>query len=389
MPKLVKNYSSTDAGANAQSGAASGILSVIDSTLRTGYNVLTATSVVVASGIATIQFPSSGTQPLNAVVLIDGATAINGEARVLSSEPGRITVATTAPDGPVSGTITVRVAGAGWDRPFAPSADEAAYRSVAVGASGAHLRVTDSAGVAARMRGFMSMTSLASGADAFPTDAQRSGGAYWPKSTARDATPRRWRVFADERAFYYFGTPTHTGAAGAQGMFFGDLVPEDPTDAYAVALTDLGGAETAFNSMFSGCVGTARGASSSTDPIFLPKADSGFGGSVAGTKRSSFCTATLAYSGWSAYAGGAFPFPNGAGSSLHIYPVYIFDSGGVRGRLPGLYHCPQQLVGALTDGTVIPGTGAYAGRQFMVVSVGEYDGNAQGAVLIDMTGPWR
>lgn len=386
----VKIYSSTDAGASVQSGAASGILSVIDSTLRTGYNVLTATSVVAASGIATIQFPSSGTQPLNAVVLIDGATAINGEARVLSSEPGRITVATTAPDGPVSGTITVRVAGAGWDRPFAPSANKAAYRSVAVGASGAHLRVADSAGVAARMRGFMSMTSLESGADEFPTDAQRSGGAYWPKSNASNATPRRWRVFADDRAFYYFGKPTNTGAAGAQGMFFGDLVPEDPTDAYAVALTDLGGAETSFDSVFSGCVGTARGASSDPDNIFLPRSYTGLGGSVACTKRAAFCTAASAYSGWSTYAGAAFPFPNKYGNTLLIYPVYLFDSGGMRGRLPGLYHTPQSVINELADGTVISGTGIYAGRKFMVVSVGvDGNGDAQGAVLADMTGPWR
>jgi len=131
-----------------------------------------------------------------AIVFIDGATpgALNGEARVLSTTSTGFTFATDAPDGAASGNITGKYAPVhSWAKIYADT-NVAVWQSQDPQANGHCLRIDDSGGASARVRGFESMTDASTGTGTFPSDLQLSGGGYWAKSVNSNATAVRWQV---------------------------------------------------------------------------------------------------------------------------------------------------------------------------------------------------
>ena len=101
MPIAVKWFSRDMRGAPTISGTAGSRIAALDACLLTGFGPVTSTGVTVSGGIATATVPSGQSFAQHAVVLISGATpsALNGEARVLTSSSTQITFATTAADG--------------------------------------------------------------------------------------------------------------------------------------------------------------------------------------------------------------------------------------------------------------------------------------------------
>ena len=88
--------------------------------------------------------------------------------------------------------------------------------------------------------------------------------------------------------------------------------------------------------------------------------------------------------------GDALTFPNPSDNSLRVGPVDLYQGGGLRGVLPGVLHSPQPLIssGSFATGIRIAGQGAYVGRTFEAITVGDPGSAAAGVVFVDITGPW-
>lgn len=98
-------------------------------------------------------------------------------------------------------------AAAGWTEPFAAASDVAVFRVSTSRAEGQYLRVDDSGGGAggareAFVRGYATMTDLATGTELTPTTAQLASGLVWPKSLTADSTAQVWRALATDRWVY-------------------------------------------------------------------------------------------------------------------------------------------------------------------------------------------
>ena len=118
----VKYARSSMPGAPTLPRTAGALIALLDAFLVNGWGLQTASSVVVADGVATATFPTDHAAAKHAVVLVDGVTgaltALNGEQKVTAVAPNVIKWATAAADGTATGTITVKMAPAGFAKPF-------------------------------------------------------------------------------------------------------------------------------------------------------------------------------------------------------------------------------------------------------------------------------
>lgn len=347
------------------------LYSVLKACLVTGAGVINVQSLVVTGGVATATFATAHGYLPGQVVAVAGAnlTALNGEARTLAVPHAQaITFATTAADGTAEGSITCRLAPAGWEEVFS-GADVGVLRSLHEDASGACLRVDDTAIAAARVVGYMEMSDIDTGTDPFPADSQQAGGLYWPKANNATGT-RTWALVADGRAFYLYIQPT---AANANGLMvgFGDLETEG-ADPWAVFLS--GQTSTAYTGG-AGClsiVGTAPSAA-----LAVPRPATGFGVSELG-----YLISPLRASGISGHGAGSQhgTFPEPARGAVLLTPALVI-AGGLRGRLPGLLHTPQGVAVWITalDRAVMPG----------YLPVSTYSGSVAGLAFLQTEGAWR
>src|SRR4029077_17944641 len=113
--------------------------------------------------------------------------------------------------------------GAGWSKPFTGT-NAAVFRQGA--GNQMYLDVNDnSPGAAtaqeARVRGYETMSAVATGTGPFPTVAQSANGLFVRKSAAASGTARVWCVIADDRTFYLL---IQSGDVAGQwyGVAFGD-----------------------------------------------------------------------------------------------------------------------------------------------------------------------
>ena len=227
-------------GAPLLTRAAGSMASLLDALLVDGWGLQSATSVVVASGVATATFPSDHAAALHSVVEVAGATgawsALNGEQKITLASSNTLQWATALPDGTATGSITVKMAGGGWTRPFTGT-NLRAYKSASPQGHGQYLRVNDAGTDNARVIGYETMTAISTGTGLFPTSAQVNGGYYWWKSSYGDNTPVNWVFATDGRMFWLAVEAAGAGYPGAKIYGFGDLIPEAPAgDPYATLL---------------------------------------------------------------------------------------------------------------------------------------------------------
>src|SRR5262245_26448894 len=95
---------------------------------------------------------------------------------------------------------------AGWSKPFTGT-NAAVFRMG--GGNQFYLDVNDNGpgagtGQEARVRGYETMTAVATGTGPFPTVAQLAAGIIVRKSAALSGTTRAWVMVADDRSFYLF-----------------------------------------------------------------------------------------------------------------------------------------------------------------------------------------
>lgn len=374
----VKWFHSGQSDAPVVNGLAGSLIDMLDACLIDGFSPRAPDGVVVASGVATVSISAGNPYERHAVIEISGASdvALDGEWRIDTAAASSFTfVCPGVADGTVTGA-SVKRASAGWGKPFG-STNKAVYQSLDPTSTQLYLRVDDTFGRYAQIRGYEQMTDIDTGAGLFPTAAQFAAGLSWAKSLAADATPRTWAFFADT-AMSYFYQATYGLTRPGLGAF-GDLVSFVENDRYHCVIA---GSPIANNTLYpnNGCC--------------MPSQGDGGGCYIArGVDQIINSKQWLRYSVQQpASVGAPFGMGNGdapSGGYLLRAPVLVSDGVGRsdvrRGVLPGVI---EPLHVAFNNINTVPfdGQGGFAGRMlagYRIVSSND------GSVCIDLTGPWR
>jgi hypothetical protein len=388
----VKYFHSAMTDAPVLNGTAGSLIGVLDACLVNGFSLRTVDSLTVTSNVATANISAGHGYEVDTIVLIAGATpsGLNGRKRVLSATTNTITFAAPGvADGSATGTMNVRLAPAGWEKPFSGT-NLAAYRSAEIASTRCFLRVDDTAAQNARAVGYESMSDINTGTGPFPTSAQVSGGLWWGKANSTATTARSWMVVADDKTFWYY-VNTVGSSSPVDGVVygFGDVNSLKSGDAYGCVLfgpsTDLSASTSvqiqhAFYAQMT----------STTTSGYLARAYTAIGGAAPTYKRAeSYCRQEVT-SGLST----DIPYPNGADNGLILSRMTVQEAGGhVRGVLPGLYFVPQILTAtSFSAQDKIAGQGVLAGRKLLAVkaSGGSATNSSTNAAtgFFDITGPW-
>lgn len=379
----VRYYDSTMAGAPALPGVAGALIGLLDACGKDGFGSVTLNSLVVAGNVATgtvsagHNFAMIG-GAVGPVITIAGATpaGLNGTWRIASvPNSTTFTFATSGiADQTATGTITAKRAPLGFSKVFSGT-NKAAYRADDVASSRLYLRVADDgtgAATYARVRGFETMSDVDTGTGPFPTDAQVSGGLYWGKSSAANATARAWRIIGDYAGFVL--AVLQDGATGWIASYAGDIPSEKAGDAYRMLL--VGGTVVTVSQM--GPLHTIN----STDGHYMARSYLQTGTAITASKD----THRFMASGMGYYANPGIAYPSPTGNQFYCSPVDIWNGGNVlRGVLPGVY-CPLHPATALTDGAFVSGVIGLDSKTLLIQKSG---GAAVFACAIDISGPWR
>lgn len=392
MTHPVKWAKSSMRAAPVLSGSPGSLATAISAFLTTGFGARTASSCVVAGGVATITLSSDpdNSTLVDTVVSVGGAespmTALNGEHRVLAANSTTLQFATTAADGTATGTVTVKTAAVGWQSLFAGAiTNVVALKPSVPEATGCVLRIDDTGTINARVRAYEGMTDISSGVGVTPLESQCSGGLWWPKSGTADAAVRPWFIVADGRGVYLAVAPQGTDRYTL--IYAGDVASLKSGDAYGFAITGNQADQTAATTVPDGCCGYSH--RSARTGAYLVRAHTAVGQAIAAQRIGSHHNGATAdvYAGSAGYSYGTYP--NGPNNGLLTGALELFGTG-IRGTLPGLLHPVQDCGNAFASGAVVDGTDALAGRKLLALRVAPPSGSSTpGTVFLDMTGPWE
>lgn len=371
----VKHFTSSMTGAPTVSRTAGSLIAMLDACLVDGFGLKSVDSVVVAGGVATVTVSTGHSAKKHAVVLMAGATgswtALNGEKRALSAVGNTFTFdATGVADGTATGTITTKLSGAGWTKVFSGT-NKAVYRSPNPASTQIYLRIDDSHAEYARPTGYLTMSDIDTGTGGYST-------AYFNKADGA-AGNRNWWLAANDK-FVLFGVDTHRNGFGCVLFAFGDIIPRRAGDPYcfnisgsASPASNWGSTDVSASSLTNGGGGTNMLARSFTQ----------LGGGVAASPAMFGTTSGSINSGFN----NIIAFPNGGDNSVVLTDTYLIQGTTLRGRVPGMYLCPQAAGGALFGDYEITNIPELAGRTMLWKVLGNV--SAAGGFGVDLTGPWE
>lgn len=405
MTTTVKWYTDAAQGAPVLSGTAGALIGILDATLVNGFGLQSVSSLVVAGGVATMSVATTPSATVDSIVLVAGATpsGLNGEQRVTAVTSNSISFATALGNQTATGSITTKMAPAGWAKVFS-GINLAVYRSPNATGTRQYLRVDDTDSITATMRAYESMSDVSTGVDKWMDN-------YWFKSSVANSTAVPWAIFADDKTFYL------RMAAGNQDAIypFGDFNPVRANDPFAscgpagylVATNGSASNSPAYTNVSSYGVGPFLPAS-----LILPRSATFLAKSVTAFKRPEISAdvyggnAEVSISSGNVGAGNLkLPYPNTSDNALVFTRFNIFEISNMnfRGSLRGVFCSPQYLAGSFAlPVTEIAGQGAFSGRKIGVVKCnggntngqgGYYDGGhnthyPMGRLIVDLTGPW-
>lgn len=396
MPNEIVYYDSSQTGAPVLNNANGALVGLLDACLVNGFNSKSVTSIVVASGIATVTVSAHGYvagagRMLDLAGVTGGPTGfalLNGRKKVLTiGSANTFTVdATGVSPGTATGTITCKVSPLGWVKQYSGT-NKAMYRRSDVAATAMLLRIDDTgAGIAAATYARALMVETASDVDTYtgpaPTVAQLAGpGQYWSKG-ANSAGAKNWVLVGDGRTFYFFSEdPSYAFANfGLCAMGFGDLVSyraSDPYRAFIAGPFQVGLNTCAFN----------------TSPITIAPSNAS---AVVSRPYSQIGTAVFlgavsasASTQVPGSAGPVFPSPVDNGLILQR-PLVVIElsvpfSNPPRGEYPGVALALAN-VGNVLDRVVLNNPIGFTGD---LLSVAVVAGGTKGCMFFDLTGPWQ
>ena len=386
--KKTKSFSSDMPGAAVLSGTAGALIAVLDSVLVNGFGTVALTGLGVASGVATGTVASGHPFKAGSVALVTGVTpaGLNGEKRILSVASNSVTFdATGIADGVATGTMSVKVASAGWTKQYAGT-NVAVYKMGGVEGTGFVLRVDDTGTTVARVRGYEVMSDVDTGTEPFPTITQWANpGLWWSKSNTASASARPWRIVADDRGFFYLPKNADAGSEH-QGFYFGDAASLKSNDPYSCVLRantqDRSAATTAVADGLE-----VMDSSQTNDGLYIARAANTLGGAV---KNHQDAVTSIGLPLVHTTGAVGLPYPSPVDNGLMLTPVAIYAASGYRAYFPGVSVSPQITNVAFSTGDVIAGSGAMVGKSVTVVKLGAPTAGAgQGVVFMDQTSDWR
>lgn len=385
---MIYTFESTQVGAPVLSGTAGALATVLKSCLVDGFGAGAVVSLVVTAGIARATYSATHPFRVGSIGRFAGATpaALNGDKAILSVTANTATFAAPGvPDGAATGSITSRAAPAGWQELFAGAVTNVlVLKPQVVEATGCVLRIDDTGTTNARVRGYESMSDAVTGLGPIPLDSQSSGGLLWSKSNGADASARPWRLWADDRGFYFAVSPL--GADDRYTLFYaGDCASTKSGDAWGWVLTGNQSDQTAVNWLPDGCCGWAT--RNNRNGVYLARSHTGVGQAVPALRCGSHHNGTAAetYAGTAGYSWGAYPNSPNNGLMTGVLEIY---AQGIRGSFPGLLHPVQEMGGAFATGGTVIGTDDFLGHTLQALRVGTPAASSGGTVFIDVTGPW-
>lgn len=390
MPNSVKHFHSSQPGAPVLSGTAGTMVDVLDACLVNGFGVCAVASLVVSDGVATATVSAGHPAEVGQVVLISGASPgdLNGEKRVLTTGAGNTVLtfdATGVTNQTATGTISLRIAPAGWLKSFSGT-NLAAYKSGNVAATGCYLRVDDTGTTDARVRGYESMSDISTGTGLFRW---ASGDGYWPKASASGATARAWSVIADDRTMWLFASCSATPTfANGIVVGFGDFESYKSGDAWACALH---GPSTSIASSAANSVLAVSYAGSASATSLVARSFTGLGNTVSVYRYPELNAVSAFYSGATQHLAA---YPNGPNNGLILSRALLAEPApaALRGIMRGVHYAMQDLGSNTFNGRIkIDGQGPLAGRKLMSLCGAAPAGTANTNVtmFVDITGPWE
>lgn len=376
MDTSVKVFNSAQAGAPVVGQVAGSLIAMLDACLVDGYGLKAVDSVTISGGVGTANISTGHSAIAHCVVQFAGATGsylpLNGERKVMGVGTAVVTFdADGLPDGTATGSITLKIAPAGWQKVFSGT-NKAVYRSLDPASTQVYLRVDDTHAQYARPSGFLTMADVDSGTGGYASEL------FWNRTNAT-AGSRPWWVVAN-RSMLYFGVRTHgtTVGDGFAICAFGDLIPRRSGDAYRCVIA--GSPLAAISS--SQLVSMSALIHHQPNGLAIARAASQLGNGVWAKPMGAY--QSQVFSGNES----TLPFPNQGDNSVVLSPAECADMVGsaLRGRFPGLYFCPQSPNGVLLDDFEISNAADFPGRTLLWKLTG--DSGAYGGCAIDVTGPW-
>ena len=386
---MIYTFDSSMTGAPVLSGTAGALRAVLKACLVDGFGAGAVATLTVASGIATATFASAHPYRVGTVSQFAGATpsGLNGQKRILTTTTNSVAFdATGIADGTATGTITHKVAAAGWQELFAGTLTNVlCVKSSVPEATGCVLRVDDTGTINARVRAYEAMTDASTGVGLIPLETQLAGGLYWPKSGASGSAARTWYLVADERGFYLAVCPTASVDRHTL-LYAGDIASLKSGDTYGYLLTGNQSDQTGVAGAPDGCVGYSH--RSARTGAYVARLHTSVGQSIAVQRIGAHHNGSTAdcYAGAAGYSWGTYP--NGPNNGLMTAPLELFASG-IRGSLPGLHHPAQDCGSAFLSGGTVDGTDDLVARKLLAIRVAPPSSTTVfGVVFLDMTGPW-
>jgi hypothetical protein len=260
-------------------------------------------------------------------------------------------------------------AAAGWTKSFAPNGNQAAYRLATAGATGFFLSVDDSGASAtlaarvARVRGFETLTAFATGTGGFPTTTQLANGLHIYKSPTADATARAWILLADDKTFTLLTNPgSSSELSGYSILHFGDMFSLKTGDAYRAIIIGRAsegaapGQNLPSEERFADLVALTAVATGH----YMPR--NYLGASQLAVNVGKHCGDNAKR--------GLIPYPNPADQSIDLAQLWVHEPltnlGVLRGRLRGVWDFLHDPIAGVNDGDTFNGSGALAGKSFLV-----------------------
>ena len=349
-------------GAPTNTNAAGSTLAIIRAVLSTGFNLLTPQSATVAGGVMTLTYSAPHGYEDKVLLRLDGAPGGSVVCRVTASA-GSSSLTIPAPgfaDGAVSGSLSTRVAPAGWEEVFTGSG-VGVFRSTIEGPGSTrfYYRVNDATlgSSTAEFRGFESMSDVDTGIGPFPTVAQDDGhGIHFLRGDS--STPRPWCAIADGRTLYLILGYTSLGAAKA----WGDITPYSSSDTFCAFA--IGG-----NASYGYLTNTGYA-------HYVPRIAAGTGTAQTGTRRSLFAASGEAHT---------YPSPIDGGM-VFSRPVLVgeYGSNAIRGEMRGMLTCSANPIPSGSLFTIMPTISGVSGR----VCVARDGGSSGPAVAFAIDEDW-